>query len=104
MGPLFKNEKILKVGDIFKISCLKFYYRLINNMLPVNLSRLFNFSNNDRFKLNHFDCQDSKGKHRIRYYLPKLIQETDLQILNKTRCFAMLGFKSYTKKYILSNY
>ena len=73
-------------------------------MLPVNLSRLFNFSNNDRFKLNHFDCQDSKGKHRIRYYLPKLIQETDLQILNKTRCFAMLGFKSYTKKYILSNY
>ena len=102
--PLFKNEKILKVGDIFKISCLKFYYRLINNMLPVNLSRLFNFSNNDRFKLNHFDCQDSKGKHRIRYYLPKLIQETDLQILNKTRCFAMLGFKSYTKKYILSNY
>ena len=102
--PLFKYENILKVEDILKINCLKFYYRLINNMLPINLTRLFSFSNINNFKLNHFNCQDSKGKNRIRYYLPKLIQDTNPLLLYQARCLTMLGFKLYTKFSILSDY
>ena len=68
--PLFKKEKLLKIEDIFKISCLKFYYRLVNNMLHKNLKKLFTFvnrlslrhENNIIFNLVHFNFSDSKAK------------------------------------------
>ena len=33
--PLFVEEKLLKVQDIFKLKLLKFYYKLCNNLLPL---------------------------------------------------------------------
>ena len=105
--PLFKKEKILKVEDIFKLSCLKLFYRLVNDMLPYNLKKLFNFpnsnlnngngNNNTNLKLTHFNCDDARGKKRIRYHLPKLIDETDISILNKARTLTMFSFKQFTK-------
>ena len=112
--PLFKREKILKIQDIFKISCLKFYYKLVNNMLPRNLKLMFSFSNTrltdpnvnntDLFYLTHFNCADAKGKLRLRYHLPKLIQDTNQLILSKSRSHSILGFKLYIKNYFLSTY
>ena len=110
--PLFKKEKLLKIEDIFKISCLKFYYRLVNNMLPKNLKKLFTFvnrlslrhENNINFNLVHFNCSDSKGKKRIRYHLPILIRGTEPLILKKSITHSFIGFKLYTKNYILSTY
>ena len=32
--PLFKNVHLLKIEDIFKVQQLKFYYRLVNDLLP----------------------------------------------------------------------
>ena len=32
--PLFVEEKLLKVQEIFKLKLLKFYYKLCNNLLP----------------------------------------------------------------------
>ena len=32
--PLLKNLGLLKVGDRFKLTLLKFYYKLMNNELP----------------------------------------------------------------------
>ena len=33
--PLFVEEKLLKVQEIFKLKLLKFYYKLCNNLLPI---------------------------------------------------------------------
>ena len=32
--PLLKDLGLLKVGDVFKLRLLKFYYKLMNNELP----------------------------------------------------------------------
>ena len=37
--PLFKEEKLLKVQDIFKLRLLKFYYKLCSGLLPPYFNR-----------------------------------------------------------------
>ena len=37
--PLFKEEKLLKVLDIFKLRLLKFYYKLFSGLLPPYFNR-----------------------------------------------------------------
>ena len=83
-------------------------------MLPRNLKLMFSFSNTrltdpnvnntDLFYLTHFNCADAKGKLRLRYHLPKLIQDTNQLILSKSRSHSILGFKLYIKNYFLSTY
>ena len=34
--PLFKELKLLKIFDIFKIQCMKFWYKFKNKTLPIN--------------------------------------------------------------------
>ena len=36
-APLFKCHDLLSVNDIYKLQCLKFFYRYVNNSLPTNL-------------------------------------------------------------------
>ena len=81
-----------------------------HNQVPKRIKILFNFNNprhfqfNGDFKLVHFNCNDAKGKQRIRYYLPKLIQDTEVHILRKTLDLSIIAFKSYIKYYFLSKY
>ena len=111
--PIFKREKILKVEDIFNVSCLKLYYKFVNNQLPTNIKKLFNFNNSRpintvnpvfNYTLIHYNCNDAYGKKRIRYHLPKLIHDTEIDILRKTRSLSLIGFKSVLKTYFLSKY
>ena len=111
--PIFKREKILKVEDIFNVSCLKLYYKFVNNQLPTNIKKLFNFNNSRpintvnpvfNYNLIHYNCNDAYGKKRIRYHLPKLIHDTEIDILRKTRSLSLIGFKSVLKTYFLSKY
>ena len=108
--PLFKTEKILKVEDIFKASCLKLYYKLINNQLPIHIKKLFNFNNQRHFRVNtdfhliDFNCNDEKGKKRIRYYLPVLIKDIENSILRKSISLSISSFKLCLKNYFLYKY
>ena len=107
--PLFKSENILKVEDFFKSNCLKLYYKLINNQLPNNIKKLFNFIESrpierTNFKLTLFNCCDANGKKRIRYYLPKLIHETEDDILRKCLSHSFLSFKLRIKSLFLNTY
>ena len=36
-SPLFKKMNLLTVNDIYKIQCLKFYYKFVNQVLPISL-------------------------------------------------------------------
>ena len=53
---LFKKLNLLKVEDIFKIQCLKFYYRLCKNKLPHYFSLNFRFTRNA-------DVHDRQTRH-----------------------------------------
>ena len=99
--PLFRNEKILKVNDIFKVHCYKLFYNFKNQRLPKKLMTLFNsqtiLSIN---RLVNFNCPDSNGKKRIRYYLPQLINSSPISIVQKVYTHSCKGFKLYLKNTI----
>ena len=51
--PLLKDLGLLKVGDIFKLRLLKFYYKLMNNELPSYFVTYVPIITNGTYILNH---------------------------------------------------
>ena len=51
--PLQKDLGLLKVGDIFKLRLLKFYYKLMNNELPSYFVTYVPIITNETYILNH---------------------------------------------------
>ena len=51
--PLLKDLGLLKVGDIFKLRLLKFYYKLMNNELPSYFMTYVPIITNEAYILNH---------------------------------------------------
>ena len=51
--PLLKDLGLLKVGDIFKLRLLKFYYKLMNNELPSYFVTYVPIITNETYILNH---------------------------------------------------
>ena len=51
--PLLKDLGLLKVGDIFKLRLLKFYYKLVNNEVPPYFMTYVHIITNEAYILNH---------------------------------------------------
>ena len=51
--PLLKGLGLLKMGDIFKLRLLKFYYKLMNNELPSYCMTYVPIITNEAYRLNH---------------------------------------------------
>ena len=89
--PLFKKLGLLKVEDIFKISKIKFYYRFLNQTLPINIQKLPLFPNSEiytrdtRYAENLFVNRYSHAfaKNCLRYDLPETINSLPIAIRDK---------------------
>jgi hypothetical protein len=107
---LFKQYSLLKFEDMYKISCLKFYYKYINNMIPDCLSNMFSSEPLPQiYNLRHRTprLQTTKKEFTskcIRYMLPKLLNETDNMIVSKLHTHSLSGFTLYCKTKFISNY
>ena len=102
--PLFKNDKILKIGDIFDLQCFKFFYKFINKRLPHKIMKYFQIDRNANTKLILFDCCNGNGKKRIRYSLPHLINTAPPSFTAKAYTHSLQGFKNYIKNTMISSY
>ena len=110
---LFKKLKLLKIEDIFKIRCLKFYYRLLHNKLPLYFCTNFRFIRNsdvhDR-QLRHGDLFRAERVNRIttrqslRHFLPNLLNNTSEYITNSIQAISILSFKKRIKKLYINSY
>ena len=103
--PLFKKENILKINEIFKMHSFKIYYNFINNTLPSSIRGLFqlnNFTNNHHLIL--FNCSDAGGKNRIRYSLPRLINNAPLPFLVNVHTHSKNNYKLFLKKHFINEY
>ncbi len=78
--PIFKQLKLLKVKDILKLQELKFYFKYINRKLPYYLQSLPFSRNSD---IHHHELNTRHAKQCIRFDLPKVINSTPRQILDK---------------------
>ena len=109
--PLFKQLKILKLQDIFKLKALKFYFRYKNNEVPNYFQNIF-----ETFQVHHSYNTRHKGNARlpiparsrnkkcIRFYIPNLVKNTPPSIIDKIFTHSYHGFSTYTKLFFINRY
>ena len=129
---LFKQLGLLKLTDLFNLSCIKFYYKFKNNSLPNYFVNLFPTTR----QLQHLErprrivhtprrydetihdipmltpsmpillTNTKNNRLCIRHKVPKLINENYLPdiVMNKISTHCYTGFIQYAKNYIIDNY
>ena len=109
--PLFKRLKLLKILDIHKLQCLKFYFRLTQKILPsyfiknFKLVRNFEVREHDlrsrlKFRIQRTNKQTTKKA--MRFFLPDLLNNTENTHLVSS--VTLDTFKKKIKSSYLDNY
>jgi hypothetical protein len=106
---LFKQNKLLKLDDIYKLSALKFYHKYVNDNLPNSFVGMFDsspiqhdYNTRERFR-QQIPNKISTGKC-IRYLIPKLLSDTPSCITEKIITHSIEGFGSYIKTFLSNKY
>ena len=110
--PIFKQQKLLKLKDLYNHQLLKFYYKLTNNKLPFYFNSMsvvpsgniheYNIRSKDKFfvrRVNH-----SFAKLCIRYELVQYLNKMPKNVIDKVHTHSFRGFCSYTKEYFINSY
>ena len=110
--PIFKSLGLLKLDDIYKLSCLDFYYRYCNELLPNYMS---NFELRTQGEIHMYPTRNNQRliskrtrlvttRKCIRHQVVDTVNSTENRILDKITTHSIQGFKLYIKKDIINNY
>ena len=109
--PLFKILNTLKLKDILRMKALKFYYRYINNQLPLYFNNMFltqtaTHSHNTRYRDVPRSAIPvrSTTQNSVRFYIPNLIKATSSNIVDKISTHSYTGFSNYAKLQFINEY
>ena len=128
--PVCKSLGTIIFDDIFKLSCSKFYYKYLNNLLPkyfydaefikkylpkrqnLRITKPCEYQNyvteHSDFRPEYYKPQAKKqtSEKRLQYYLACLLNSERIPkcVLDKATTHSFNGFSNYYKKYIISNY
>ena len=109
--PIFKDLKLLKLGEMFKLSALKFFHKSQSGSLPEYFHGMFTpvtcphlYETRHRESNLHQVPKTSSGSHCIRYFLPKLLLDTPSCVKDKLESHSLHGFSVYTKSYYIDQY
>ncbi len=110
--PIFKELKLLKVMDIYKLNVLKFYHKYVNQKLPHYLQMLPLQPNNNihsHYTRNHDNLHIRRVNHEfakqcIRFNIPLLINCTQPTIKDKLHTHSLQGFSKYVKNIYINQY
>ena len=109
--PLFKKLNLLKIQDIFRVQCLKFFFNFENEKVPMYFLQSFSFPrgehdhetrNRSLYQINRANRQTSKKT--LKYYLPSLLNETPDGILRKIYTHSLDNFKQRIKSFYIDKY
>ena len=115
--PLFKNENILKIADLYKLNCMKIYFKFKNNSLPTKIQTLFTETryNIHRYPTSHIRQQNNliliekpalseNGKNLLSYNLPKIVNSLPSIITDKAQTHSFDSYKKYIKNHFIKAY
>ena len=109
--PLLKRLNLLKVSDIFHNSLLKLFYKYKSGNLPHYIMLMFSDATsthnyNTRYNpiLNHPISSLFGSEKCVRYHLPRVIEETDPNVLEKVNTHCYNGFCLYIRRVCIQNY
>ena len=102
----------MKVNDIHLHQQLKFYFKIINNILSdhfydFNLalnSDIHDYNTRGKNKLRNAHFKHEFARNCIRNQMPHLLHTTHLSILEKVLTHSLKGFGQYTKHYLIEKY
>jgi len=107
----FKNDNILKLGDMCTLHDLKFCYKFIHRQLPEYFQSmmLLEIVNNvyETRQIGHLRVPAVKhefARNGIRYRLPLIYNNMPLNIREKIYTHSFQGFKFYVKNYFTQAY
>ena len=111
-GPIFKTLDILTLDDLFKLNALKFYYKYIRDTLPpyfysfniVTQGSIHEHMTRQRDLIRTERPRTVFAEKRLRVYLPKLVNETPVLLLDKITTRSIQGFSSNIKRFYLHAY
>ena len=110
--PLFRKASLLKISDLHKLFCLKFYYMyqtqtigdyFINDIFPRNSAfhRYETSTSNNFYALTH---HTEAVKKSIRYQVPNMLPDIPADILARINTHSIQTFSKHLKLYFLSCY
>ena len=109
--PIFKELNILKITDIFKIQCMKFWYKFKNNTLPSFFQSFFTYNyevhdinTRNRNSLHLFPTRTEGAKNVLRHHVPKLLREFPDDLLKRVQTHSIANFGSRLKDHLINSY
>ena len=111
-SPLFKTLNLLTINDMHSLQELKFYYKFLHNLLPVNLQN-WQINNNIGVHNHNTRRQNEIYNVRINHYfagkclrhnLTKTINTTSNNVKEKLYTHSLRGFANYAKYVVIANY
>ena len=94
----YRELGILRIQDIFKIRCLKFYYNIVNNHAPA-------FFDENLIDVNNAERRTQGASKCLRLHLlNSIIPNTPPNIIEKVTTHSLDGFSTYVKTHILNSY
>ena len=109
--PLFKENKLLTIEDIFELNCLKFYHKFINKNVPKFFKDIFtrnsdvhSYETRNRDRPHYFPYNREGSSKRIRHSIPNLIQSLSMEIRGKLQSLDLKQLARYYKFCIINSY
>ena len=109
--PLFKENKILKIRDIFNLNCLKLYHKYKNQDLPNFFNNMFttnadihSYHTRRRNDLHYFSYNTEGASKRTRHAIPNIINELTPLVREKLSTLNLEQFTNYYKSFIIDSY
>ena len=109
--PLFKELGLLKINDVFHLTCLKFWYKFVNNILPCYFKTMFRHIHEihqivtrQHSQLYLFPTRTYGARKSIRHFIPELISLYPSNIIVKAKTHCINTFSTHIKSFIIETY
>ena len=107
--PLFKRLNLLTLNDIFKLQCMKFYHKYMNNQLPDFFRSYYvrdapHTHNTRHTHLYVPNTRTEAARKRLRYFIPEILKKVPTSVTDKLLTHSLNGFANYYKNILLSEY
>ena len=109
--PLFKSLRLLKVGDIFNVQCIKFFYKSEHGLLPnyfehfyVRKNAIHPHNTRQQHTIHAFRYRFTHTGKTIRHTIPQLINNLPETLKNRISTHSLDSVKTAIKDYYINSY
>ena len=107
--PIFKKESLLCLNDMFTLSCIKIYHKIVNRKIPeyflsfIETNRIHQYNTRQTGIIIH-RTNTYSAEHRLKFFLPTIINHLPNSITDKAYTHSIKGFSNYFKTITIQAY